>query len=134
MHGVTVQRADSRFATGRVGDRKHRIRVRVVDEPERQAAMQDRLDRRSRRGRARHVRDELVHHVGVGQVLEGRKLQDVLEPHRGEPGGLDELEVPAAALDVKNRLLVAEAVALADLDGGIAAAVQDEGLVLSEQA
>jgi hypothetical protein len=105
--------------------------VGVVHELERDRAVQDRLDRRRRRRGPDHVRDELVHHVRVGQPLEPRELADVVEPHRGEAGGFDRLEIPAAALDVQDRLALAEAVALADLHRGVAAAVQDERLVPS---
>ena len=43
-----------------------------------------------------------------------------------KPGRLDRLQVPAAAFDVQDVLLVAEDVALADLHRGVAAAVQHQ--------
>jgi hypothetical protein len=79
------------------------------------------------------LRDELVHHVGVGELLQGREPRDGVEAHRREAGGFDRLQVPAAALDVEDRLRAAEAVALADLDRGVAAAVQDERLVAPQK-
>ena len=133
-HGLAVELADARFAVRRVGDGEDRVGVRMVDELERHAAVQDRLDRRRRRGRAQHVRDELVHHVRVGEPVEARELEHVVEPDRREARRLDELEVPAAALDVEDVQLVAEAVALGDLHRRVAAAVEDERLVAAEQA
>src|SRR6476646_1349504 len=55
------------------------------------------------------------------------------EPHRREARLLDRGEIPAAALDVEDVLLVARDHALTHLDGRIAAAVQYQGVVASEQ-
>src|SRR4051794_30811458 len=55
------------------------------------------------------------------------------EPHRREARLLDRGEIPAAALDVKDVLLVARHHTLTHLDGRIAAAVQYQGVVASEQ-
>src|SRR4029077_17381698 len=53
---------------------------------------------------------------------------------RREAGGLDGLEGPAAALHVEHVLFLAEEVLLAQLDRGVASAVQHERAVAAEQA
>ena len=133
-HRLAIELADALFAARRVGDREHRVGMRVIDEPERHAAVEDRLDRGHRCGRPQHVGDELVHHVRAGQPIESGKLEHVIEPHRREARRFDELEVPAAALHVEDGQLVAEAVALDDLHRRVAAAVEHERLVAAEQA
>src|SRR6202023_1618227 len=54
--------------------------------------------------------------------------------HRGEARLLDGLEVPAAPLDVEDLFLLAEEIAPAQLDRGVAAAVQHQRAVAAEQA
>ncbi len=55
------------------------------------------------------------------------------QAHRRKIGFLDRFEVTSAALDVEDVLLVAEDIALADLDRGIAPAVQDQRGVAAEE-
>src|SRR5262245_1282884 len=54
--------------------------------------------------------------------------------HRCETRFLDELQVPAAALDVQDLFVFADEIDLAQLDRGVAAAMQYERRVSSEQA
>ncbi len=133
-HEVAVDLADSRLAVGRVGDREQRVGVGVVDVFVGEQRVQDRLDRRRRGARPRHVRRQLVDHVEVGQRRQLREAGEVREAHRREPGFGDRGEVPAAALDVEDVLVVADQVALAQLDRRVAAAVQHERAVAAEQA
>ena len=55
-------------------------------------------------------------------------------PHGREPVHLDRPEVPAAAFDVKNLLLLADHIPFAHFDGSVPAAVKHEGVVAAEQA
>ncbi len=130
---VAVDLADPRLAVGGVGDRQHRVGVGVVDPLVRQDRVQDRLDRRRRRRRPGQVRRQLVDHRQVGQRGKLREPLQVREPHRREAGRLDGLEIPAAALDVQDVLVVAQQVALGQLDRGVAAAVQHQRPVGAEQ-
>ena len=107
--------------------------MRVIDVGVRQDRVQDGLDRRRGRPGAQHVRVELVHHLRVGQAGERREPAHVAERHGGEAGSLDGLEIPAAAFHVEDVLVLAEEILLAQLDRGIAAAVQDQRLVAAQQ-
>src|SRR6185369_8591529 len=70
----------------------------------------------------------------VGEPLQPGELADVTERDRGEAGGLDGLEVPAAALHVEHVHFLAEEVLLSKLDRGVASAVQHERAVAAQQA
>ena len=81
------------------------------------------------------LRRELVHHLRVGQ--RPRSLASFSRWARrtgAKPGRLDRLEVPAAALDVEEVLVLADEVPRGELDRGVAAAVQHQRLVAAEQA
>jgi hypothetical protein len=131
---IAVDVADALLAFGRVRDRKHRVRVRVVDVLVRQDGVQDGLDRRRGRPGAQHVRVELVDHLRIGQLGKARELAHIAERDRRETRRLDGLQVPAAALHVEHVLFLAEEVFLAQLDRGIAAAVEHERAVAAEEA
>src|ERR1041384_2743346 len=81
---------------------------------------------------AQHVRVELVHHLRIGELREPGELAHVAERDRREARGLDRLEVPAAALHVEHVLFLAEQVLLAQLDRGVASAVQHERAIAAE--
>ena len=132
--GIAVDLADAAFALGRVGDGQHRIGVGVIHELVGQAGVQDGLDRRRRRRGLEHVGGELVHHLRVRERIELRQALQIVELHRRESGRLYGLQVPAAAFDVQDVFVLAEQVLLHQLDRGVAAAVQHQGLVAPEQA
>jgi GNAT superfamily N-acetyltransferase len=97
-------------------------------------ACSKRLDRGRGRAGAQRVRGELVDHLRVGERRQRRQASHVVEVDRREAGRLDRLQVPAAALHVEDVVFLAEQVLLAQLDRGVAAAVQHERLVAPEQA
>ena len=66
---------DGLFAARRVGDGDDRVRMRVVDERERNQRVQDGFDRRRGRVRIGHGGLLDAHHVGVGQLLERGQLE-----------------------------------------------------------
>ena len=131
---VAVNFADALLAIGGVADGQHRVGMGVVDEAVGQAAVQDGLDGRRGCRRLQHVRNELVHHLRIGKGGKARQLEDMVEAHGRKALRLDGLEVPAAALYVKDGLFFAEDILLAAFDGGVAAAVQHQGLVASQQS
>ena len=55
------------------------------------------------------------------------------EPHRRQPGRLDRRHVGAATLDAQHLDLVADEVARARLDRGVAAAVQHQARIAAEE-
>src|SRR5258708_16274803 len=73
-------------------------------------------------------------HRGGGEWGQLGEPQHVRKPHRREALRLDRLQVPAAALDVEDRLLLAEEILFADLDRGVAPSVQHQRLVAAEKA
>ena len=76
----------------------------------------------------------LLEHLRIAQCFKPRELEEMAHPHRREAGRLDRLEIPAASLDVEDLLFLADQIALAYLDGSIAASVQDQRLVPPQQA
>src|SRR6185503_1141338 len=100
----------------------------------RQDRMQYGLDRRRRRACAQHVRVELVDHARVGQRREIRELAHVTERNRREACRLYGFQIPAAAFDVEYVLVLAKEILFAELDRGVAAAMQHERFVAAEQA
>ena len=131
---VAVNFRDALLTVAGVGDCQHSIGMRVIDVFVRQQRVQYSLYRRCGRCRARHVGDEFVHYLRIAQRLELRELEQMCHAHRREARFLDEFEVLAAALDVEDVLVVADEVALPDFDRRIAAAVQHQRFVASEQA
>ena len=65
-------------------------------------------------------------HGLIGEGAQMTEAEEGGEAHGGVSGGLYAREVPAAALDVQHRDLLAEQVARGGLDRRITAAVQDE--------
>ena len=120
-------------AVAGVRDREHRIGMRVIDVFVRQQRVQNRFDGWCRRRGARQVRDKLIHHLRIAQGLELRKPQQMGHAYRRKACFFDEFEVPAAAFDIENFLVIADEIALADFDRRIAAAVQHERLVAAQQ-
>ena len=105
----------------------------VVDEFVRQENMQQRLDRRCRRHRIEQVGALDLHHVLVGDHGAGEQLAQRRNPDRGQAGWLDRAHVPAGALDAHDVGVVADEIWHAQLDRGIAAAMQHQARVLAEQ-
>ena len=101
--------------------------MRVVDKFVRQHRVQNRFNRWSRRAGAGHLGGELVHHLRIRQRLRPSRASASAPSGPGRTLPLDCLQVPAAAFDVKDLFFLAEEIAFPDLDGGIAAAVQDQG-------
>ena len=83
------------FALRLVGEAKHGGRMGVIHEGVRQKRVQQRLDRRVRRGRVNEVRALHAHHVLVGERVVPTQLFQGLERHSGEPRRLDGAHVPA---------------------------------------
>ena len=111
-HLVAVDLADALLAVGGVGDGQHRVGVRVIDVLVRQDRVQNGLDRRRGRGRrascAWPARSPSADRLSASSCASFSKVR---HPHRREPGLLDRLQVPAAALDVEDLLLVADEIA-----------------------
>src|SRR5215210_8070569 len=105
----------------------------VVHVLEGQRRVENGLDGRRRRRGPGHVGDELVDHLGVGERGQPGEPHDRPESHRGEPGRLDGLQVPPAPLDVEDVLLLAEQIALADLDRRVSPAMEHQRLVPPQQ-
>ena len=129
-----VDFANALLALRRIGHREHGVGMRVIDVRVRQDGVEDGFNRRRGRAGAQHVRVELVHHLRIGQAGEPRQPAHMPERDRRKAGRLDRLEVPAAALHVEHVLVLAKEIALAQLDGSIAAAVQDQRFVAAQQA
>jgi len=131
---IAVDLADARLAVRGVGDGEHRVGMRMIDPAPGQDRMENRLDRGRRCADPSHLRRKLVDHFDVGQLGQRRQTSQRLEPDRGKTGGLDRCEIPTAALDVKNVLVVAKKVFHRELDRRVAAAVEDQRRVASQQA
>ena len=100
---VGEQFADDVLAVRLVGERDDGVGVGVVDVFERQARVQDRLDRRRRRGGVDQQPALLAHHVLVAEGFEpGQRLQR-FKLDGGQARRLDGRHVPAAALDAERR-------------------------------
>ena len=105
----------------------------VIDELVRQERVQQRLDGRVRRGRIDQVGPLQRHHVFVSERLQLPRLQQRRELHGREACGLDGAHVPAAALDAEHVPAVADEIGRNHLARRIAAAVQDEARLATEQ-
>ena len=132
--GVAIDLANAPFPLRRVGDGEYRVGMGMVDELVGQAGVQNGFDRGRRCRGPEHMRGELVYHLRVWQCVELRQPKQVVQLHRRKSGRLDSLQVPAAALDVQDVFVLAEQILLHQLDRGVAAAVQYQGLVAPEQA
>ncbi len=130
---LAVDLADASFPIPGVRHREHRVGVRVVDELLRHQPVKDGLDRGCGGSGFQHVGDELIDHLWIRERRQFREFQHVREEHRRKALRLDRFQIPAAAFDVEDRLLLAEQVFLPDLDRSVAATVQHQGLVAAEQ-
>ena len=90
--------------------------MRVVDVGLRQHRVQHRFHRRRGGAGTQRVGVELVDHLRVAQSRQTRQATHVGQLDRREAGGLDRLEIPAAAFDVQHVTRFAEEVLLAQLD------------------
>jgi len=70
--------------------------------------MEDGLHRGGGGAGAQGVGLQFVDHLRVGETLQLGQPAQVVQIHRGETLGLDELQVPAAALDVEDVPLLSE--------------------------
>ena len=112
---------------------EHRGGVGVVDEFVRQERVQHHLDRRIGRRRIDQIgaldADELV----VVDGVERAQFAHRVKPHGGKPVRVDRRHVGAGGFDAQHLDVLAEAVAHARLQRGVAAAVQHELRVAAEQ-
>jgi len=108
-------------------------RMRVIDELVRQERVQQRFYRRVGRRRIDQVGTLKVDHVRVGELVERTQPAQRLELDRRQSARLDRRHVPARALDAQHGMQRADDVPCLGLDRGIAAAVQHQQRVASEQ-
>ena len=123
-----------RLAVGLVDDAQDRGGVGVVDERRRHEGVQQHLDRRYRRQWIEAIAVLYAHEVVVAQAFARAQSLQRFEPHGRKAGGLDGAHVPAGAFDEENVDLVAGKIARFPLEGGIAAAMQDELRIAAEEA
>ena len=131
---VAVDLAHALFAAGGVRHRDQGVGMGVVDKFPRQQAVQDRLNGRHGRGRVGQADLQLLRHLQVGELRQCGQPEQVRQAARREARSLDGFEIPAATLDVKDVLVLAEDIRLAHLHRGVAAAVQDERRIAAQQA
>ena len=134
QHPITVHGAHVPFALGVVGEGEEGVGVGVVHVLGRDDGVQDGLHRGGGGVGAQGVGLQFVDHLRVGEGLQLGQPAQVVQVHRGKALGLDEFQVPAAPLDVEDVPLLAEEIRLAHLHRGVAAAVQHQGFVPSQQA
>ncbi len=133
-HAVPVYLANALLTIGRIGYRHDGVGVGVVHVLVGKDGVQDSLDRRRGRGGVGHVGPQLVDHLWIRQLLEPGERQHVPHAHRGKTALFDGLEVPAAAFHIENILGLAKDVVLRDLDGRVAAAVQHQLGITTQEA
>ena len=121
------------FAVGLVDQTQHSGRMRVIDELVRHESVQQRFDGRIGCDWIEEVGALDRHHVFVGQCVAGAQLAQSREPHRGQPFRLDRGHVPARTLDAEDFRLVAHQVSGRGLDRGVAAAVQNQRGIATQQ-
>ncbi len=116
-----------------VGQREHRVGVRVVDELRRQERVQQRLDARVGGSRVEQTRALCVHHVLVAQRGTASQRGQALEADSGQTGRLDVAEIPAAALHTEHVDLFTRVVLQARLHGCVPAAVEHQRRLVPDQ-
>ena len=121
------------LAVGLVGEREDGVGVRVIDIARWQVGVEERLDAGGRRAGVEEVRAELVHHVLVAHGSERAVGEEGREADGGVSRRLDGGEVPARPLDEEDLDDPPEKVRRLRLDRRIAAAVDDERRVCSEE-
>ncbi len=132
-HLVAIDLADSLRSALGVGDGDDGVGMGVVDVFVRQGGVEYGFHRGGGRRGPGHVGLQLVDHFRVGQGFQPGQRQQMVQAHRRKTFAFYAGQVPAAALDVENGLFLAEDVGLADLDRGIAAAVQHQAGILPQQ-
>ena len=108
--------------------------MRVGDGDARQKTVQQRLDGRAGRRRIDHAAPDIGDHLFVGHVVLGIRGHDVVQANSREVFGLGYLHVGAGALYVHEAHRLTEIVRTVDLDRGIAAAPEHQGVVLAHNA
>ncbi len=132
-HVVAERLVDSALRVGGVRERADRVGMDVVDVRRGQERVQERLDRRPRRGRVDDAARQVREHLLVGHPVALAERQDVVQPEPGEMATLGAREVRPAPLDPDHPALAAQMVDLEQLRRGVPAAVQDERTVGADQ-
>ena len=109
-----------------VRERDDGVGVGVDDGVSRQEAVEQRLDRGPGSAGIQESVGEVLDHLRVAHVLPREQRQDVVHAHAREVPALDGLQVRTAPLHPQHGDLAAAVVALDGLDGGVAAAPDDE--------
>ena len=105
----------------------------VVDEGAGQESVQQRLDRGVGRAGIQKIGALNLNHLLVGQFFARAQRQQGRQAHRRQARRLDSFEIPAAALDAEHVDILAEEIAGAQLDRGIAATMQHQSGLLAQQ-
>ena len=128
-HVVAVDVARTRARRRRIGDRQHRVGMRMVHVLCGSGACR----MVSTDGAGAPVTSVFVASsltiCGSDSAVQRTESPHVIQPDRGEAACLDGLEVPAAALDVKDVRVSPKRFGSRDLDRGVAAAVQHQRTV-----
>ena len=117
-----------------VGEGYDGIGMRVDDGGGGQEAVEQGFDGGARARRLLQGMSQIVHHLLVAHVLPLEQRQDIVHAHAGEMLALDALEVGAGALHPQHPHLPTAVVALDLLDGGVAAAPDDERGLRADEA
>ena len=125
--------AHEALAVPRAREHVDRVGVRVVDVVGRDERVQQRLDRRARRGRVGLAAREVGDHVLVAHLLALEQRQHLLEAQRREVLALHRREVAARPLHPHDALLAADVVGRGPLRRRVAAAEVRHRAVRAEQ-
>jgi hypothetical protein len=133
-HPLAKNICEPLLPVGQVRHGHDRIGVGVIDERVRNEPMNNGLDR-GIVGRWVEARpQQLGHHVSVTEHFELGETSDRLALHSGEPLDAHRCQVEAAGFDEDATMVFAESIGRGGLDRRIAASVQDEGAVPSNEA
>jgi hypothetical protein len=133
-HVASERAAHRRFRIQPVRERADRIRVHVIDMRRGQERVQQRLDRRPPRSEiGAAVREEAGHVVVIHRSVLARR-EEVVEEESHEAISLRCAKVYATRLDNQKGPLPSEVVRADGLDRGVAAAVHDERVVVSQRS
>ena len=125
-HPIAIDLAQKAVAVGLVGEGQHGVGVRVVNPRIGQERVQQRLNRRARGVRVQHAAREIGHHVVVGHRGPRAQCLEVVETQAREVARVDGAQIGPAALDRQRAARTSAVVAVVDLDGRVAAAVQHQ--------
>ncbi len=125
--------AHEALAVARAREHVDRVGVRVMDVVGRHERVQQRLDRRARRGRVGLAAGEVGDHVLVGHLVALDEREHLLQAQRREVLRAHRREVAARPLDPHDALLTADVVGRRALRGGVAAAEVRHRTVAAEQ-